>query len=78
LNKGIKNNTFIVLEVNKSSMKYNEFIRLARRSGWKLARQAKGSHLVWEKDGVRVIIPNHGAKDMPKGLERSLRKDMGL
>jgi predicted RNA binding protein YcfA (HicA-like mRNA interferase family) len=67
-----------VLKVNKSSKKYYEFIRLASRSGWKLARKAKGSQEVWTKGGVNVIIPRHGAKEMPKGLERSLRKQMGF
>ncbi len=59
-------------------MKYSEFIRLAKRNGWRLSRQAKGSHEVWTKDDVNVIIPNHGAKEMPRGLEKSLRKEMGL
>lgn len=66
------------MKVNNSSMKYNEFIRLTSRCGWKLARQAKGSHEIWTKDDVNVILPNHGAKEMPKGLERSLRKQMDL
>lgn len=59
-------------------MKYSEFIRLISRSGWTLARQGKGSHEVWEKDGKTEIVPNHGAKEMPKGLERTLRKRMGV
>jgi hypothetical protein len=25
-----------------------------------------------------VAIPNHGTREIPKGLEKSLRKDMGL
>lgn len=59
-------------------MKCSEFIRLAKRNGWKLQRQGKGSHEIWEKDNIQVIIPNHGAKELPKGLEKSLRKQMGL
>lgn len=59
-------------------MKYSELIRLAKRNGWQLKRQAKGSHEIWSKDDVEVIIPNHGSKEMPKGLESSLKKQMGL
>ncbi len=59
-------------------MKYSEFIRLISRNGWKFVRQGKGSHEVWEKAGKTEIVPNHGAKEMPKGLERSLKKRMGI
>lgn len=59
-------------------MKTSEFIRLAKRSGWRFLRQGKGSHEVWEKDGIQVIIPNHPAKELPKGLEKGLKKQMGL
>lgn len=59
-------------------MKTSEFIRLAKRNGWVLVRQGKGSHEVYAKDGVQVIIPSHGAKELPTGLEKSLRKQMGF
>jgi len=59
-------------------MKYSEFFKLVRNGGWLPLRQSKGSHEVWIKDGVQVTIPNHGAKEMPKGTERKLRKRMGL
>ena len=59
-------------------MKYSEFLKLAKKSGWRLLRQGKGSHEIWEKDGKMVAIPNHGTREIPKGLEKSLRKDMGL
>lgn len=59
-------------------MKYSEFLKLSKKYGWKFQRQGKGSHEIWEKDGKTVSIPNHGAKEMPKGLERSLKKEMGI
>ncbi len=59
-------------------MKYSVFLKHAKRSGWKFLRQGKGSHEIWEKEGKTIAIPNHGAKEMPKGLERSLTKEMGL
>lgn len=59
-------------------MKTSEFIREAKRKGWVLFRQAKGSHTIYEKDGQKVTIPDHGAKELPRGLEKALRKKMGL
>ncbi len=61
-----------------SSTKYNEFFKIAKRNGWMLLRQGKGSHQIWSKDDKKVIIPAHGAKEMPKGLENRLKKEMGL
>lgn len=59
-------------------MKYSEFLKKVRKSGWSFLKQGKGSHEVWIKDGKTVSIPNHGSKEMPTGLERSLTKEMGL
>lgn len=41
-------------------------------------RQGKGSHEIYIKDGVEIVIPNHGAKELGKGLELKLKKEMGL
>ena len=59
-------------------MKYSAFLELIKKNGWQLLRQGKGSHEIWEKQGIKVSIPNHGAKEMPKGLEKKLKKEMGL
>ncbi|CAI2768530.1 MULTISPECIES: type II toxin-antitoxin system HicA family toxin [Flavobacterium] len=59
-------------------MKSREFIREAIRNGWVFLRQGKGSHEIYEKDGKQVVIPNHGSKEIGKGLEQKLRKEMGL
>ena len=59
-------------------MKYSEFFREIKKKGWKFIRQGKGSHEIHEKGGKEVSIPNHGTKEMPNGLEKSLRKEMGL
>lgn len=65
-------------QIITSSMKYSEFFKLVKRNGWQLLRQGKGSHEIWEKDNQTVVIPNHGSKEMPTGLEKSLKKEMGL
>lgn len=59
-------------------MKSNEFIREIKQKGWTLLRQGKGSHEIYEKDGQCVSVPNHGSKEMGKGIENKLRKQMGL
>ena len=59
-------------------MKSNEFLREIKRKGWILVRQGKGSHEIYEKDGVQVSVPNHGSKEMGKGIENKLRKEMKL
>lgn len=54
-------------------VKYSEFFRMIKKEGWKFKRQAKGSHEIWEKGNLSIAIPNHGSKEMSKGLERSLK-----
>lgn len=31
-----------------------------------------------KKNGRQVVIPNHGSKELGKGLEQKLRREMGL
>lgn len=64
--------------IRNSSMKYSEFFKLVKKNGWSLLRQGKGSHEIWIKDGKTVSVPNHGSKEMPTGLEKNLKKEMGL
>lgn len=59
-------------------MKSNQFIREIKRKGWKFIRQGKGSHEIYGKDGKEVSVPNHGSKELGKGLEMKLRKQMGV
>ncbi|KAA6331828.1 hypothetical protein EZS27_019607 [termite gut metagenome] len=47
------------------------------RQGWVKIRQ-KGSHIVYEKNGVRMPVPAHGSKEMAEGLRLSLIKEMQL
>lgn len=58
-------------------MKYSEFIREVKKAGWVVIRQ-RGSHKIFEKDGRIYPVPDHGAREIPKGLELKMRKDMGL
>lgn len=50
---------------------------MIKRCGWTVCRQ-NGSHIVYEKAGVRYTVPDHGSKEMNKGLVLKIKKEMGL
>lgn len=58
-------------------MKYAELHRLIQRQGWWVRRQT-GSHVIYEKDGKTYPVPLHGSKEVGKGLELKIKRDMGL
>lgn len=58
-------------------MKYNEFHRLIKRNGWLVVRQS-GSHVIYEKDGKRYPVPNHGSKEISEPLRLKIAREMGL
>jgi mRNA interferase HicA len=60
-------------------MKCSELLRLLIKDGW-FAISKKGSHIKMKhpiKPGM-LIFPDHGAKEMGKGMEKKIRKDAGL
>jgi len=59
-------------------MKSSEFIREIKKKGWVFVRHGKGSHDIYAKDDRQASVPNHGSKEMAKGTELKLRKEMGL
>lgn len=58
-------------------MKYSELHRIIKRNGWRYIK-AEGSHYIYQKDGVTYPVPFHGAKEIGKGLENKIKKEMGL
>jgi len=55
-----------------------DMLKLAIKNGWKKVR-TNGSHIIMEKEGfLPVSIPIHGNRDLKKGIESSLLKDLGL
>ena len=58
-------------------MKYREFHRKIKRNGWRHIR-TEGSHYIYEKNGISFSVPYHGAKEIGKGLQIKITKDMGL
>jgi mRNA interferase HicA len=60
-------------------VKCSELLRLLLKDGW-IVVSTRGSHLKMKhpsKPGV-IVFPNHGAKEMGKGLEKKICKDAGL
>jgi mRNA interferase HicA len=60
-------------------MKYSELHRQLRDDGWETIRQ-KGSHktLRHPTKKKQLTVPDHGSKEVPKGLELKILKDAGL
>ena len=58
-------------------MKSSELHRLIVRNGWELIR-VRGSHYIYEKDDKRYPLPFHGAKEVGKGIEKKIKKEMEL
>lgn len=56
-----------------------EMVKLAEANGWEEIR-VNGSHHHLKKEGFSkiVTIPVHGNKDLGKGLEKKILKDLGL
>jgi predicted RNA binding protein YcfA (HicA-like mRNA interferase family) len=60
-------------------MKCSEILRLLKKDGWMII-SSRGSHLKLKhpvKKGL-IIFPDHGAKEMGKGLEKKIFKDADL
>jgi predicted RNA binding protein YcfA (HicA-like mRNA interferase family) len=60
-------------------MKCSELLRLLLKDGWVVV-STKGSHLKMkhpQKSGI-IIFPDHGAREMGKGMEMRIRKEAGL
>ena len=72
--------TFYICVVSNSNihaMKSSELNKLILAAGWRVVRQS-GSHVIYEKDGRVYPVPFHGSKEVGKGLEMKIRKEMGL
>ena len=58
-------------------MKSSELNKLILANGWRVIRQ-NGSHVIYEKDGKIYPATFHGSKEVAKGLEKKIRKEMRL
>ena len=58
-------------------MKSSEFHKLVKANGWELIRST-GSHYIYNKGDTVYPVPWHGSKEIGTGLEKKMRKEMGL
>ncbi|MGN6439773.1 MAG: type II toxin-antitoxin system HicA family toxin [Agriterribacter sp.] len=58
-------------------MKSSELHRFIFKNGWKHVRTT-GSHYIYQKGGRTYPVPFHGTKEVGKGLEKKIKKEMGL
>eukprot|EP01035_Chromulina_nebulosa_P030929 gene30929-41163_t len=58
-------------------MKNSELLRKLRQGGFRFLRQGKGSHEIWWNPDTKkeIVITNHGAKEVGKGLAEKILKD---
>lgn len=67
----------LISQLITRSMKSSEFHRKVKKNGW-IHLRTEGSHYIYEKDGRTYPVPFHGAKELGKGLEVKMTKEMGL
>ena len=59
-------------------MKFDEFHKLVRQNGWVKLRQVGTSHIIYRKGSRTYPVPYHKVKEVGRGLEAKMRKDMKL
>lgn len=58
-------------------MKSRELHQLILKNDWILLRSS-GSHYIYQKGKRRYPVPYHGSKEVGKGIELKIRKEMNL
>lgn len=60
-------------------MNFREVNKVLRNNGWYIIR-IKGSHCTYGNfdNGQRVIVPNHGKKDLSIGVIKDIERASGL
>jgi len=58
--------------------KYVDIKKKLLKLGFSLKRQAKGSHEIWLKDDVIVVLPHHAWKNISKWVVKSIIKSLWL
>lgn len=60
-------------------MKFTELHRIIRENEWRpLPDRGKGSHVVYEKDGVSRTIPFHKGKEIGNDFAKKLLIRLGI
>jgi hypothetical protein len=59
-------------------MKYSEFFKLAKRKGWQLLRQGKGSREIWEKGEQKSSNSKSWFKRNAERIREKFKKRNGI
>jgi len=58
---------------------YNDIAKIAKKLGFSLYRQGKGSHEVWRRgDGRYTTLPNHGSKNIKRKTLKNILNDLQI
>lgn len=59
-------------------MKAREIVSKIRALGGRFVREGRGSHTIYECKcaGYKTTIPDHGSKDVPRGTQRAIERDL--
>lgn len=55
-----------------------QLLKLAKKNGWEVVRITGSHHIVTKNGLLPVSIPIHSNKDLAKGIENKLKKELGL
>ena len=58
-------------------MHYRQVVKILIQNGFIQVSQ-KGSHVKFSKNSKKVIVPQHGKKDIPIGTLKSIEKQSGI
>lgn len=58
-------------------MKSRELHQLILKNDWTLLRSS-GSHYIYQKEGRRYPVPYHGSKEVGRGIELKIKREMNL
>jgi predicted RNA binding protein YcfA (HicA-like mRNA interferase family) len=59
---------------------WSELVRKIERAGWKLDRQASGSHQIYRHPSFTypIVIAYHANREVPSGLANNLLRKAGV
>lgn len=57
---------------------FREIERRLKKLGFRIARQGKGSHVIFSNGQVTFPVPRHGGLDISPGVERKILKLIGM
>ena len=60
-------------------MKFTELHRIIRENGWRpVPDRGKGSHIVYEKDGLARTVPFHKGKEIGNNFAKKILMKLGI